>query len=389
MALQTATIIAPEKIRLATTVFFFISGFGYSSWASRIPSVQQHLQLNDAELGGVLLASPIGLLVTIPFTSMLLGKVNNRKIMLAGALLFNLVLCFPGFTNSKWQLVVVMFCFGSTRNLLNLSANSQAVGVQQLYQQSIMTTFHGMWSLAGFSGAAFGLLMVYLNVATGYHLSGVSAVLIVLSLFFYKNTFDQPPAVQQNKRPAFSLPDRHLMKFAIICFGCMSCENTMYDWSAIYFQKVVHATESASTAAYVIYMVFMTIGRFAGDKLVPVLGVKRILNICGWLILTGLLLAVILPYAVTAGVGFALVGLGVSCIVPLVFSMAGKSTTMSSGQALASISTIGYLGFLLVPPLVGFVAQALNLRWSFAIISILGATIIVMVSTIKEEKQQA
>ncbi|HEX8358306.1 MAG TPA: MFS transporter, partial [Segetibacter sp.] len=247
----------------------------------------------------------------------------------------------------------------------------------------------GMWSLAGFSGAAFGLLMVYLNVATGYHLSGVSAVLIVLSLFFYKNTFDQPPAVQQNKRPAFSLPDRHLIKFAIICFGCMSCENTMYDWSAIYFQKVVHATESASTAAYVIYMVFMTIGRFAGDKLVPVLGVKRILNICGWLILTGLLLAVILPYAVTAGVGFALVGLGVSCIVPLVFSMAGKSTTMSSGQALASISTIGYLGFLLVPPLVGFVAQALNLRWSFAIISILGATIIVMVRTIKEEKQQA
>jgi len=386
MALETEGLTSPKQVRLATTIFFFISGFGYSSWASRIPSIQQQLHLNEAELGGVLLASPIGLMLTMPFTSMLLGRVNSRKIMLIGALLFNLVLCFPGFTNSTWQLVVVLLCFGSTRNLLNLSANSQAVGVQQLYQQSIMTTFHGMWSLAGFAGAALGLLMVSLDIATSYHLLAVSIILIFLSVYAYKNTLEQPPVVQ-NKKPVFSLPDKHLMKFAIICFGCMSCENTMYDWSAIYFEKAVHATKSASTAAFVIYMVFMTIGRFAGDKLVPVLGIKKILNFCGWFILSGLVLAVILPHPITAGIGFALVGLGVSCIVPLVFSMAGKSKTMSSGQALAAISTIGYIGFLLVPPVVGFVAEALNLRWSFGIIAILGAAIIMMVATIKEEEE--
>lgn len=116
----------------------------------------------------------------------------------------------------------------------------------------------------------------------------------------------------------------------------------------------------------------MTIGRFAGDKLVTRLGIKTLLKCSGWLIFAGLLLAVLLPYPVTAGAGFAMVGLGVSGIVPMVFSMAGKSKTMSSGQALASISTIGYLGFLMVPPLVGFVAQAVNLRWSFAIIALLG-----------------
>ncbi|HEX8459938.1 MAG TPA: MFS transporter, partial [Segetibacter sp.] len=295
MASATADLTLPKKTRLATTIFFLISGFGYSSWASRIPSVQQQLHLNNAQLGGVLLASPIGLMLTMPFTSMLLGRVNSKKIMLIGALFFNLVLCFPGFTNSTWQLVVVLLCFGSTRNLLNLSANSQAVGVQQLYERSIMTTFHGIWSLAGFAGAALGLLMVSLDIATSYHLLGVSIILIFLSIYAYKNTLDQPP-LQQNKKPVFSLPDKHLMKFAIICFGCMSCENTMYDWSAIYFEKVVHATKSVSTAAFVVYMIFMTVGRFAGDKLVPKLGIKKILNICGWLILSGLILAVTLPY---------------------------------------------------------------------------------------------
>jgi fucose permease len=384
MALDTDGQRSQDKSRLATTVFFFISGFGYSSWASRIPSIQQQLHLNEAQLGGVLLAAPIGLMLTMPFTSMMLGKVNSKKIMLTGALLYNIVLCLPGFTNRTWQLVVVLLAFGSTRNLLNLSANSQAVGVQKLYKNSIMTTFHGMWSLAGFAGAGVGFIMVYLNIATGLHLAAVSVTLIFLSLYFYKNTFDQPP-VQHAKKPIFSLPDKHLMKFAIICFGCMSCENTMYDWSAIYFERAVNATKSSAIGAFVVYMIFMTLGRFAGDKLVPRLGIKKILNTCGWLIFTGLLLAVILPYPVTAGAGFAMVGLGVSCIVPLVFSMAGKSKTMSSGQALAAISTIGYIGFLLVPPFIGFVAHALNLRWSFGIIAILGAVIVMMVSTIKEE----
>jgi fucose permease len=322
----------------------------------------------------------------MPFTSLLLGRVNSRKIMLTGALLFNLVLCLPGFTSHIWQLVVILFCFGSTRNLMNLSANTQAVGVQNLYEKSIMTTFHGVWSLAGFAGAALGLAMVYFNVDSRYHLLGVSIVLVSLCIYSYKNTLSQPP-VHQQKKPVFSLPDKHLMKFAIICFGCMSCENTMYDWSAIYFQKAVHASKSASTAAFVTYMVFMTIGRFSGDKLVPILGIKKILHISGCLITAGLIISVALPYRVPAAIGFAMVGLGVSCIVPLVFSIAGKSKTMSSGQALAAISTIGYLGFLIVPPMIGFVAQALNLRWAFAIIAVLGATIIMMVSTIKEEAE--
>jgi MFS family permease len=142
---------------------------------------------------------------------------------------------------------------------------------------------------------------------------------------------------------------------------------------------------STATAAFVAYMVAMTTGRFVGDKLVVCTGIKALLNYSGWLIFCGLMLAVLLPYPITAGAGFMLVGLGVSCVVPLVFSIAGKSATLSSGAAIASISTIGYFGFLLVPPLVGYVAQAAGLRWSFGIIAMLGGLIVWMVSKIKEE----
>ncbi|HMC84798.1 MAG TPA: MFS transporter [Chitinophagaceae bacterium] len=372
---------SPEQLRLATSVFFFISGFGYSTWASRIPSIQQHLHLNEAQLGAVLFAMPIGLILTLPFTSKLLGHFESRIIMLIGALIFNVLLSLPGFVVSTLQLVLVLFCFGSARNLMNLSANTQAVYVQALYTRSILTTMHGIWSLAGFAGAGLGYLMVLFNVRTGWHLLSVSIVLVISALLCFPYTLEKKPELQA-KKPVFSLPDKQMMKFALICFGCMACENIMYDWSGIYFLKVVHSSKAASIGAYVVYMVTMTIGRFGGDKLVGIIGVKKLLTYSGWLIFSGLMIAVLLPYPITAVFGFAMVGLGVSCIVPLVFSIAGKIKNVNTGQSLAAVSTIGYLGFLLVPPMVGFIAQATNLRWSFAVIAFMSTVIIFNVAAI-------
>lgn len=372
---------SPEQLRLATSVFFFISGFGYSTWASRIPSIQQHLHLNEAQLGGVLLAMPVGLILTLPFTSKLLGYFESRMIMLIGAIIFNFLLGLPGFLVNTFQLVLVLFCFGSARNLMNLSMNTQAVDVQALYSRSILTTMHGIWSLAGFAGAGLGYLMVLFNVHTRWHLLGVSIVLVLTAIICFPYTLEKKP-VPQAKKPVFSLPDKQMMKFALICFGCMACENIMYDWSGIYFLKVIHSSKAASIGAYVIYMVTMTIGRFGGDKLVGIIGVKKLLTYSGWLIFSGLMTAVLLPFQISAGLGFAMVGLGVSCIVPLVFSIAGKIKNVNTGQSLAAVSTIGYLGFLLVPPMVGFIAQATNLQWSFAVIALMSTIIIFNVASI-------
>jgi MFS family permease len=376
---------SPEQLRLATSVFFFISGFGYATWASRIPSVQQYLQLNEAQLGAVLLAMPVGLLLTLPVTGKLLGHFESRTIMLTGALIFNSMLALPGFLVNTLQLVLVLFCFGAARNLMNISVNTQAVDVQALYSRSILTTMHGIWSLAGFAGAALGYLMALFDVPTKWHLLSVSMVLVVTAILCFPYTLEKKPK-PQGKKQVFSLPDKQMMKFALICFGVMACENIMYDWSGIYFLKIIHSSKAASIGAYVIYMVMMTAGRFAGDKLVGLMGIKRLLTISGWMVFGGLLLAVLLPYQFTAGIGFALVGLGVSCVVPLVFSIAGKVQHANTGHSLTAISTIGYLGFLLVPPIVGFIAQATNLRWAFAAIALMSTVILFNVRKLPDEK---
>jgi len=375
--------ISPKQLRIGSAVFFFISGFGYASWASRIPTIQYQLHLNEAQLGAVLFALPVGLILTLPVTGRLLSVYSSRSVLLFGALFINIVLSVIGFTANIWQLGITLFCYGSARNLLNISINAQAVGVQKLYKKSIMATFHGIWSLAGFAGAAVGYVMTYYNIAVVYHFLGISISLIIFSLYFFRDTLHEKPAPQAHKK-IFYLPEKSLLKFAFICFASMAVENTMYDWSGIYFEKIIHVAKSTATVGFVICMVAMTAGRFIGDKMISRYGIKTVLQFSGIFIFCGLLLAVLLPYPVTATLGFILVGLGVSCIVPMVFQMAGKSTTMGSGPALASISSIGYLGFLLVPPFIGFIAQAASLRWSFGIIAMLGAMIVILVRNLKE-----
>lgn len=373
----------PKGYRLANTVFFFISGFGYSSWASRIPSIKEQLHLSEAQFGAVLFAFPIGLMLTMPFTGRLLNKYSGRYCMLLGAVLFNVFLALPGFSAFVWQLVIILLLFGASRNIMNLSMNAQALEVQKLYPKSIMTTFHAVWSLAGFAGAGLGYVMVTQNIAPSYHLLGISVAMMAVIACFYPLAIHTEPV--QEKRKFFSMPDKNLIKFALICFVSMACENTMYDWSGIYFQNILHASPKLTTAAFVFFMTAVTLGRFLGDYGVMKFGIKQILFYSGIFITLGFLICFLLPFIYPTIFGYVLIGIGVSCVVPLVFSIAGQSKNLSSGNALTSISTIGYLGFLIVPPMVGFISEILSMKWAFLIMAFLGAIMILMVNKIAEE----
>jgi MFS family permease len=362
--------------RIKVGVFFFVSGFGFSTWASRIPTIQQELHLNEAQLGAVLFALPIGLMLTLPVTGMLLDRRDSRHIMLIGALLFNMMLSLIGFSTHTWELVLALFCFGSSRNLMNISANAQSIGVQALYDRSIIAGFHGIWSLAGFGGAALGSLMVSFHISPGWHFFFTGLVLSGLSLYAYPGSISQRPAERPAaRRPLFVLPGKALLKFGLISFASMACEGTMYDWSGIYFRKAVHTSKEVATLGFVVYMIAMTTGRLGGDRLANRYGVKNMLTYSGVLICSGLLLATVFPYPLVAGLGFMLTGFGVSCVIPMVFSMAGRTVGMSSGSAIASVSMVGYFGFLMVPPLIGSVAELAGLRWAFALMALFGASI--------------
>lgn len=377
---------SPRKARIATAVFFFVSGFGFSSWASRIPTIQQNLHLSEGQLGAVLFALPAGLMCTLPVTGYLLRRFSSRYIMFTGAILFNVMLCLVGFTRETWQLVVVLFFFGCSRNLFNISANAQSIGVQKLYDRSIIATFHGLWSVAGFAAAAIGSLVISMSIAPSWHFLTVCIILTSLCAYFFKDSVHQQPQPHERaQKTKFRIPDKALLKLGFICFASMACEGTMYDWSAIYLKKAVHASKEIASAGYAIYMVAMMLGRFTGDKLTNKIGVKAMLKYSGLFILAGLSLAALLPYTVTTALGFIMTGFGVSCVVPMVFSMAGKIKHMSGGPAIAGVSTIGYFGFLIVPPTVGFIAEQFSLRWSIGLIALFGALITYLVSEFKEE----
>jgi MFS family permease len=250
-----------------------------------------------------------------------------------------------------------------------------------LYDKSIIARFHGVWSLAGFGGAALGSVMVSFKVAPGWHFLLVGLSLILIACYAWPGTLPQQPAARE-RRPWFALPDKTLAKLGLISFASMACEGTMYDWSGIYFRKALNTSPKVATLGFVVYMVSMTLGRLTGDRLASRLGVKHMLTYSGLLIGSGLLLAVLLPFPLTAGLGFLLTGFGVSCVIPMVFSLAGRSADMSSGSAIAAVSTVGYFGFLLVPPMVGTVAELAGLRWSFGLIALFGIAITLLVQYI-------
>lgn len=372
MPIETDQLTLSRKtIRTAVATFFFIQGLSFASWASRIPHIQRQLDLSEAGLGGVLFALPVGLMASLPLSGWLVARYGSRLIVIIAVSLYSFTLPFIGLVQAPWQLVAVLFCFGLWGNLANISVNTQAVGTEALYGRSIMASFHGVWSLAGFTGAAIGTLMISFQITPFLHFSLISTLAFLLVLVAYKYTLPQD-APRDSNQPIFVRPDHRLLLLGLIAFCCMICEGTMFDWGGVYFHKVVRAPAELTTLGYVAFMSTMAGGRFVGDKLAVRIGVKRLIQLNGVLIALGLLIAVFFPTLIAATFGFLLVGVGVSTVVPMVYGAAGKSKTMSAGVALAAVSSISFFGFLLGPPMIGFIAEASSLRVSFAIIAALG-----------------
>jgi MFS family permease len=369
--------------RISVSVFFSIAGFVFASWASRIPDIKNVLHLSDAGLGSVLLALPTGLMAGLPFAGYLVSRYGSKKIMIAGAILYPAILLLLGLAATPFQLVAGLFLFGFCGNLLNISVNTQAVGVEAIYGRSIMASFHGLWSLAGFTGAAISTLMISYRLTPFVHFCIICVAAFFLVFSSYK--YALPQDTGDAKQPIFVKPDNAILKLGLIVFGSLVCEGTMFDWSGVYFEKVLMVPDSLRPVGYIAFMSSMAAGRFVADWLVTKFGVKQMIQISGIIISTGLLTAVIFPYLVPATIGFLLVGVGVSSIVPLTYGVAGKSTTMSPGLALAALSTIGFFGFLLGPPLIGFIAQAAGLRWSFTVIAFIGLGTSLLTTKIKLE----
>jgi MFS family permease len=373
----------PRKLqRASVAALFFLHGLCFSSWGSRIPGIQQTLGLSEAELGVILFALPVGQMLSLPLAGWLVPKAGSRLIAMITLLVYGATLVTLGMATSVFQLVAGLFVFGLASNMVNIAVNTQAVGVEELYQKTIMASFHGLWSLAGFTGAAIGTFMIGMDINPFYHFLMVLLIVITGVALSSKHTLRQDPSSDPDQ-PIFAMPDKSLLILGVIAFCSMVCEGAMFDWSGVYFRKVIAVENAWIGVGYTAFMSTMAGGRFVADWLTTRVGLKRILQISGVLIATGLMIAVFFPYIITATIGFLLVGAGVSSVVPLVYSLAGKSKTMSPSVALAAVSTIGFVGFLLGPPIIGLVAEATSLRISFSIIAAMGLCVALVASRSK------
>jgi MFS family permease len=370
--------------RIAVSAFFFIAGLTFATWASRIPDIKTQLQLSDARLGAVLFALPAGLMTSLLFAGWLVSRFGSRKILISAALLYPAALVLLGLTGTIWQLAAALFLFGCFSNLVNIAMNTQAVDVESMYGRSIMASFHGLWSIAGFSGAAIGTLLVSAAVAPWIHFMIIFAIAALLVLFFYKFTLPTDTGGGET-HPFFVKPDKYILNLGLIAFCSMLCEGAMADWSGVYFQKIVHSPKEFITFGYVAFTAAMATGRFIGDSMVVKLGIKKVLQLSATLIATGLFISILFPYLAAAIIGFLLVGLGVSSVVPLIYSLAGKSGTMPAGLALAAVSSVSFLGFLIGPPLIGFISEVAGLRLSFAVIAVIGLLPAFLANRVKEQ----
>jgi len=370
--------------RVAVSVFFFIAGLSFASWTSRIPDIKIKLNLNEAALGSILFALPVGLMASLPVSGYLVTRLGSRRVVISSALSGICMLMLIGLTTQVWQLVTCLFIYGFCNNMLNISMNTQAVGVEAKYGRSLMASFHGTWSLGGFTGTLLGLLMGSLKIVPPYHfliiLCGVFIAIAIVYRYLQLNDISHDTG-----KPIFVKPDSAILKLGIIAFCSMVSEGCMFDWSGVYFQKVIGATSGLVLVGSVSFMGMMAAIRLVGDKLITKFGIKSMLQISGCVIAAGLLIAVIFPYMVSAALGFLLVGFGVALIVPMVYGLAGKSKTMAPGVALAAVSSIGFIGFLAGPPLIGFIAQLSSLRVSFSLIALLGFCTTIMATFSKIE----
>jgi MFS family permease len=380
--IQPVTIAQNKKtLRIAVGALFFMAGLCFASWASRIATVQQTMGLSDAALGAVLFSLPVGLMCSLPFSGWVITKIGSKKLLLGAIIMYSVALVCLGLAQNTFQLIIILVCYGFASNAVNISVNTQAVAAEGMYGKPILASFHGLWSLAGFTGAGIGTFMIGHQIDPFHHFIVILVVIVIGVLITSRYLYDDYGFAKASE----SLPLRKLigligplLTLGIIAFCSMICEGAMFDWSVIYFKKVVVAPIALQGIGFTAFMLTMAGGRFVADSFAARFGLKRTLQVSGSLTTTGLLIAVIFPYFYTALAGFLLVGAGVSSVVPMVYSAAGKSKTLTPGVALAAVSTIGFIGFLVGPPVIGFIAGLATLRASFVFIAVMGMSVIVL-----------
>ncbi|TCK34547.1 fucose permease [Paraburkholderia sp. BL8N3] len=357
----------PLKERIATLAVFLANGFGIGAWAVEVPRIKESLSLSDTALGIALFAFALGAIIAMPLAGRLAPRFGSgRTTALLGAA-FAIALPLPAFVPDLFSLCLVLLALGAANGALDVSMNGHASTIEAKWHSPIMSSFHAAWSAGGLLGAATGAMIQKWGggVAAGLVLPDVfiGAIVLAAALLALRDL----GARHSEPAGGLALPGAGVMKLAALAFLCMMVEGAVADWSAVFLRSALNGEASAAALGYSAFAFSMAACRIVGDVSVRRFGPSTVVALGGLVAAIGLALVLGFPSILTACAGFALVGVGLANIVPVIFSAAGRSTvTPAVGVSMAA--TAGYAGFLVGPPLIGLGAGFIGLRLALCVL---------------------
>jgi MFS family permease len=355
----------PLRARIGTTAIFFANGFGIGSWAAAIAPLKAMLSLSDANLGFALLAMAAGAILTMPFAGLLAPRLGGTgHVLRYSSALFGVCLFLPGIAPNLPVFFGCAFLLGASNGLMDVPMNAHATVVERGWGAAIMSSFHAAWSCGGLVGAAVGGLLIHAGASAPGQLGVAGAAVLAMAL---ASVPQMGAGELGGKAGAFAWPERSLIGLCIIALLAMLAEGAMTDWSAVYLTSIIGLTPASAAGGYAIYAAAMLTGRLCGDNAVRALGRAQVIMMGAGLAAAGILAAVVTMSPIAAIGGFFLVGLGLSNMIPAVFSAAGAMGS-SAALGISMAATVGYGGFLLGPPAIGAIASYGGLRLAFILL---------------------
>ncbi|KLJ00345.1 MFS transporter [Luteimonas sp. FCS-9] len=353
---------SPRAQQHATRAAFFIPGFAIAAWAPIVPFAKTRTGLDEASLGLVLLCLGTGSLLAMPMAGALAARQGCRRVMVAALLLICAALPALTLAGAPWLLAAALFAFGAGIGAMDCAMNLQAVAVERDAARPMMSGFHAFYSIGGFVGAAG--MTALLSAGLAPWLAAVLVAAAILALHGPSARHWRSERLARDTA-AFAWPRGVVAFIGVLCFVTFLVEGSMLDWSAVFLHEVRGVDAARAGLGFVVFSLAMTVARLLGDGLVQRLGDRRAVVLGALCACAGLCVATLVPDGTLALAGYALVGAGCANIVPVMFSMAGRQTTMPEAQAIPAISTLGYTGVLAGPALIGFVAHATGLIVAF------------------------
>ncbi|HZP50380.1 MFS transporter [Actinocrinis sp.] len=389
--------------RIAVALLFLLYGVILGSWTARIPAVKQRLGVSDGQLSLALLAFAAGAIVGMQAVGRLVDRYGSRRVMLPAALADGALLLGPAFAPDLPLLVLALFGFGAVHGTLNVAMNANAVEVQRAWGRPIISSFHAVYSIGGFIGSALGGLYARAGLGPAVSFATVTGLVVLgvgwssrwaLSQQAMTALTEAEPVAPQSSQPAdsapssvrtasspapsssppprtrlrtFIAPSSAVLFLGALAFCCLVGEGAAADWSAVYLRDNLHTSAGFAATAYAAFAIAMTAGRLVGDRLTAALGPVRLVRGCGVLASVGLAAGLLVNAPIAGVVGFACLGAGLSCIVPQVFSTAGSRDPARAGEAIARVASLGFIGFVVGPIVIGGVAELVGLPTALAI----------------------